>query len=113
MYAGPLPSHLQASERFRAWYAVWQGLHIRWVNSLPCASSVAQNSGGIPDSNGAIYASNAMTASGGPASGNVQVDPAEAAQNRDPIFAAVYKVRSAIWVTLCSRYSWCIMATLA
>ena len=33
---------------------------------------------------------------GGPAAGNVQFDPAEAAQNRDPIFQAVYDVRSSL-----------------
>ena len=34
--------------------------------------------------------------SGGPSEGNVQFDPGEAAQFRDPIFQAIYSVRCTI-----------------
>ncbi len=37
--------------------------------------------------------------SGGPSGGNVQFDPSEAAQYRDPIFDAVYSVRRALYRT--------------
>ena len=38
--------------------------------------------------------------SGGPSTGNVQYDPAEVAQFRDPIFDAVYSVRSTLDASL-------------